>query len=47
MLEDVDLEFVDSDLYLVSIEQELVNIYLQMINTNQLLAYIWSVMMMT
>ena len=47
MLEDVDLEFVDADLYLVSIEQELVNIYLQMINTNQLLAYIWSVMTMT
>ena len=47
VLEDVDFEFVDSDLYLVSIEQELVNIYLQMINTNQLLAYIWSVMTMT
>ena len=47
VLGDVDLEFVDSDLYLVSIEEELVNIYLQMISTNQLLAYIWSVMTMT
>ena len=47
VLGDVDLEFADSDLYLVSIEEELVNIYLQMINTNQLLAYIWSVMTMT
>ena len=46
MLGDVDLEFVDSDLYLVSIEQELVNIDLQMIDTNQLLAYILSVMTM-
>ena len=46
MLVDIDLQFVSSDLYLVSIEQELVNIDLQMIDTNQLLAYILSVMTM-
>ena len=37
MLEDVDLEFLDSDLYLVSIEQELVNIEYLVSNDDDLI----------
>ena len=37
MLEDVDLEFVDSDLYLASIKQELVNIEYLVSNDDDLI----------